>query len=161
MNAIAKAVPNMTLTPFKGVAIRFATDADVDGIMWNLGFMARENSPLTVNMGKVRRAVVESISNSAAFVVEKGGKIVGCCSLFLSDMWYADQQVLTDYFFFVHPAHRDYRIAKCLLDECKQAAKVIGVPLVIGVMVKKDPIRKLKFFQRHMTPLGGFFISGH
>jgi N-acetylglutamate synthase-like GNAT family acetyltransferase len=158
--AVKTEIPNMVLRPAPGVVIRFATPKDKDGIMSNLQTMGIENAYVPVNFGKVRRKVDECINNFTAFVVEKEGRIVGAAGLFVSDqLWFSDVAVLSDYFFFVHPKHRDFRIANALLTECEKAARVLGVPLVIGVMSKKDAIRKSGFFARRMKPIGGFFIS--
>ena len=153
------AIPNMILQATPEAIIRFARPADKDQIMANLRVMGLENSYVSVNYGKVRKVVDQCLEDCSVFVVEKNGKVVGAAGLYLSQFWCSDQDILGAYFFFVHPAHREYRIANALLTECERAAKSIGVPLVIGVMSKKDALRKYGFFARRMKPAGGLFVT--
>lgn len=146
--------------------IRLMTAGDIPEVMGLLRIMGEENSPLPVDYAKVQRHAEGSIADGTAFVAEKigkngKGKVVACCALFESEVWYSNIKCLSDYFFFVHPRHRTYRLSKRMLDAAKRAADVVNLPLVMGVMVTNEPLRKFKFFERQMTPLGGFFIYGH
>lgn len=159
--AMENTTPKMWPAGRPGYFMRMAREPDIEPLMKLLAAMAKENMPLPYDLDDIRVGVTSAISNGLSFVVVKGEDIVAGVALQMGSSWFNKKyEYLGDLYLYVHPKHRSYPIAAAMVENCKAAAKVVGVPLFLGIMSAKDPIRKLKFMERHMKPLGGYFISG-
>jgi hypothetical protein len=138
--------------------LRRATDGDFEGIMEMLMEMYAENAHFQIDLQSVRGVVAECIRHRFCLVLENDKTLIGTTGLFISKAWYSAQTFVTDHWFFIRESARNGRAALILLNGTKVFAKDLGLPLVLGVFSKSEPERKVKFFARAMTPIGGFFL---
>jgi GNAT superfamily N-acetyltransferase len=146
------------------LGIRIGTPEDLDGCM-ELALMAcRENGFVNPNPRKMLEDFWQALNMEnglVGLIGPEGGKIEGGILLRIGTMWYSDEPVLEEKAIFIHP---DYRSAKGgrarrLCEFSKQAAKSLGVPLIIGVLSNQRTEAKVRLYERQFgRPTGAFFL---
>jgi hypothetical protein len=146
------------------LGIRIGTPDDLDGCM-ELALMAcRENGFVDPNPRKMLEDFWQALNMEhglVGLIGKEGEKIEGGILLRIGTMWYSDEPVLEEKAIFIHP---DYRSAKGgrarrLCEFSKQAAKSLGVPLIIGVLSNQRTEAKVRLYERQFgRPTGAFFL---
>jgi GNAT superfamily N-acetyltransferase len=138
--------------------LTIANPGDLDEMCALIKVMHDENGVGRLDQSKVRGAISEVIASGGCLVAKQDGRIVGSVGLIMDEWWYSSEKALIDRWFFVHPDHRKFGHATRLIAAMKAAADTSGLPVVLQVSSTVDTLSKLKFFKRHLTPLGGAFI---
>jgi GNAT superfamily N-acetyltransferase len=146
------------------LGIRIGTPEDLDGCM-ELALMAcRENGFVNPNPQKMLQdfwAALNMEQGLVALIGKEGEKIEGGILLRIGTMWYSDEPVLEEKAIFIHPDYRSARggRARRLCEFSKQAAKSLGVPLIIGVLSNQRTEAKVRLYERQFgRPTGAFFL---
>ena len=69
--------------------------------------------------------------------------------------WYHTERLL-----YVHPLHRRTRHAAKLFLFARWWSEQTGLPVLLGLMPRRDLNRKADFYRRHAMPIGGLFLVG-
>lgn len=82
-------------------------------------------------------------------ILELDGNKIGFAGLKSSIPEYSNQNILTEYMFYIKPENRGIREAKCLSEASKAASKELDVPLYMSHFIKgSDAGTKEKFLKR-------------
>jgi hypothetical protein len=146
------------------LGIRIGTPEDLDGCM-ELALMAcRENGFVNPNPRKMLEDFWQALNMEnglVGLIGKEGEKIEGGILLRIGTMWYSDEPVLEEKAIFIHPDYRSARggRARRLCEFSKQAAKSLGVPLIIGVLSNQRTEAKVRLYERQFgRPTGAFFL---
>lgn len=144
--------------------IRIGTPDDLDGCM-ELALMAcRENGFVNPNPRKMLEDFWQALNMEhglVGLIGKEGEKIEGGILLRIGTMWYSDEPVLEEKAIFIHPDFRSVKggRARRLCEFSKQAAKSLGVPLIIGVLSNHRTEAKVRLYERQFgRPTGAFFL---
>lgn len=139
--------------------IRFATADDASAIYELLLAMHEENGLYSLSCDKVKGKIRDVIDHGVAIVATEDEKIVGSVGLIPCQLWYTNDWNLSDVWVFVHPDHRRSLHAKNLLLAIKQTAARLKIPIMTGVVSRKQTEGKVRLFSRYFEPIGQFFIG--
>ena len=113
--------------------------------------------------GEIQRAIIPSrnMPGLPAFIGLTGefGNITG--SIYLSmetPLWYTRQIGLVERWLYVAPDYRRSHIAAVLIDFAKQAADAAQTKLFVGHTTPGREAAKERFYRRHFTPVGAFYV---
>lgn len=146
------------------LGIRIGTPDDLDACMELAMLSCKENGIVKPTPKKMLEDFWHALNMEnglVGLIGEEGGKIEGGILLRIGTMWYSDDPVLEEKALFIHP---DYRHAKGgrarrLCDFSKQAAKSLGIPLIIGVLSNHRTEAKVRLYERQFgPPTGAFFL---
>lgn len=113
--------------------IRLATPEDVPAVMDLLEKFHEERGIGPLNSGKVEREVKALIDLADLFLVEAEGEIAGALGLTESVIWYNDDHVLNDRFFYVRPEHRGGVVGRMLLKAATLEAERRGLRVFVTI----------------------------
>lgn len=142
--------------------VRFADRCDLDELMFLCRELHAENAMLDINEDKVRAMLMSHFNRTGGVigVIGQPGGLEGAIVMHMSQMWYSDQWLLEELFSFVLPEYRRSNNAKDLIDFAKYCAKLIGVPLLIGILSNKRTEAKIGLYRRRLgQPAGAFFVA--
>lgn len=89
------------------------------------------------------------------------GDIRAMLYLLITRYYYTQQFHLEELFNFVAPEFRKTNYADVLLKYADHCQKMLGIPLVIGVMTNSRMEAKVRKYRRHFgMPAGAFFVHG-
>lgn len=139
---------------------RVATEDDTLGLMALLARMHEEDfwKRYPLNRAKTLQMVQRCLRDGIVFVVEKEGQIVASASLMPDPLWFSDDYMLVEIWFYVRKGHRRSTYAEQLIRACKNFADDLGVDMHLGVMTMKQAGRKNSLFRRHLSPAGEGFL---
>ena len=111
---------------------------------------------------RAREAILSCLDHNTGRVgiIENDQDIEGCIGLRIGRMWYTEDWFLDELWNFVHPEYRRTKNADKLIEYAKAQATVLGVPLVMGLVTRKQLEPKMRLYQRKMQQIGAYFISG-
>jgi hypothetical protein len=148
------------------VNVRIGTPDDIHGIMEIALDMWEELGVVPPSTEKILGEVWEALNQEnglIGIIGEPGGRIEGGVLLRIGSMWYSDAKVLEERGIFIH---RDFRAAsggraRRLCEFSKEAANVLGIPLLIGILSDHRTQAKAKLYERQFgKPSGAFFLYG-
>lgn len=145
--------------------LRSATIFDATSILLLLLKMHRampSAASFPVHQGKAAQAIAGVLSNGLCLVVEdEDSLIVGSIGGYIGrSLWYSDQPVLGDMWFFVLPDHRKSTAADELISAFIDKANELKVPVQLAHIVGDDMDRKDKFFERKgLVKMGSVFYK--
>ena len=142
--------------------VRFATPADVDGLM-DLGQMAaHENGVGDMNVMKLLEVVWRGVTHNRAIAgVIQGldGRYEAGTLLLVEEQAHSRDPVLVEQTVYVHPDFRNARGARAtkLVEFNKQVALRLGFPLLIGILSDERTKAKIRLYERHFGPPNGAY----
>jgi len=139
--------------------IRIAVAEDAPAIYDLLCLMHQENGIFSISHEKVKSKITEVLNYGVVIVAVKDDQVVGTLGLSPNQVWYTDDWNLSDVWVFVHPDHRRSTFARDLLRAAKEVAARLNMPIMVGVVSKKETEGKVRLFSRHFQPIGQFFIG--
>jgi hypothetical protein len=122
-----------------------------------------ENGFVNVNQVKLLQQVWAGLNLDNGFVgiIGEPGKIEGGILLRVTEMWYSDDRVLEEKAIFILPEYRNAKggRARRLCEFAKRAAKMLEMPLLIGVLSNHRTEAKVRMYERQFgKPDGAFFL---
>lgn len=145
--------------------LRSGTIFDATSILLLLLKMHREMpsaASFPVHHGKAAQAIAGVLSNGLCLVVEdEDSLIVGSIGGYIGkNLWYSDQAVLGDTWFFVHPDHRKSTAADTLVSAFLAEGARLKIPVQLAHIAGDDLERKDKFFERKgLVKMGSVFFK--
>lgn len=98
---------------------------------------------------KCAQVVLKNWIAAPCILVEVNGEIVGFAGMRSCIPEYSNENILSEYMFYIKPEHRSVKAAKALSDAAKSAAKECGVNLYMSHFIKtSDDKTKVKFLKR-------------
>jgi hypothetical protein len=94
------------------------------------GFPAHIAQP---NYGKAMQGIYDAIKDGVVLLAEKDGEIVGSFGGHIFPIWYADQDIIGERWFYVKPEHRTGEVLKPLLAELYALSEDLQVPVSITI----------------------------
>jgi hypothetical protein len=143
--------------------VRRGVPADAEPMMILLREMHAENGLAPLDEQKVRNTLMRGLTGDGAIVgiIRSDGIIAASVGLFISRWWYSEASHVEDLWSFVSENYRKSEYAKNLLVWSKHAAKVLGQPLLMGVLSSERTQAKIKLYQRQLgAPVGALFSVG-
>jgi GNAT superfamily N-acetyltransferase len=123
-----------------------AETGDVSGVM-------------TLEPVKTYEGIRDCVMECYAVVAEHDDRIVGSLGLGSQAFWYSSVQHLWNAWYFVEPEYRNSRAGAMMLREVKNFARMVRMPLIVGISSLKDVDRKDAFFKRLFRPIGGWYLQ--
>lgn len=113
------------------VIVRYADETDLPQVlgMYMAGLAEIRDMIVEPNAQKCARKVLLSWAQAPCVLLEKMGKIIGFAGLCTNKPDYSEQNVISEYMFYIKPEHRSYKAAKMLSDASKDVADKFGLPL--------------------------------
>ena|ERR1700743_3799268 len=145
---------------FQGV--RLAGPADEEEVYALLMLLYHENSLAKLKPEKVMAMIRKATRREGGFI----GVIVGpdgieaTAGLLISQWWYTDDWHIEEMWNFVHPNHRRSNHAKNMILWSKWIADQMQLPLLMGILTKKQIAAKMRLIQRQMPQVGALFLHG-
>lgn len=100
-------------------------------------------------------------TNGAVFVIRnENPKIVdGVLALKRDCLWWSNDSLLIEGFFYIKPEVRSFKLAKALLSKAKECAIINKVPIVMDLFTQKDVDEKKKLLKyMGFKEIGSFYI---
>lgn len=147
-----------------GLVIRLGKPEDIDEMVELALAASEENGFVTPNPQKLRNEIwpaLNQVYGMVGIIGKPNGPAEGGILLRIGAMWYSDQLVLEEKAVFIHP---DYRAAKGgrprrLCQFARQAADILDLPLMIGVLSDQRTDAKVRMYEREFgKPSGAFFL---
>ena len=91
-------------------------------------------------------------------VIGPTGSLEACCSLVFSDLWYSKSWHICELFNYVKPEYRNSNNADALMEFAKQCSLKIGLPLIAGVITRKQTAAKTRLYRRRYGSAAGAFF---
>jgi hypothetical protein len=82
---------------------------------------------------KTRAEIIEIVSNHTAIIVEDESGIVGSVGLQRYPVWYGDGEAIDQLWVFISPEHRNGRVLRLLLNECRDLADETGITVKLNI----------------------------
>jgi hypothetical protein len=146
------------------LVIRLGTPDDINEVM-NLALSAcDENGFVEPNPHKLYNEIwpaLNKIYGMVALIGKPGGQAEGGILLRVGAMWYSDRMVLEEKAVFIHPDFRSARGGRAskLCRFAKEAADILDLPLMIGVLSNQRTEAKVRMYEREFgKPSGAFFL---
>lgn len=147
-------------------AVRIGTPEDVDGMM-QLAFSACEENGLTnPNPAKLLNEIWAGLTRNhgiVGIIGEPGKQFEAAILLRVEELWYSSDPSLVERAIFVHPEYRSAKggRARKLCEFAKQAAMLLELPLVIGILSSQRTESKVRLYERQFgKPSGAYWIIG-
>ena len=141
--------------------VRCAVPEDYPQIIAMSEDLHEENGHMPIDYDVAEAAIIQAINKkqSVIGIIGPVGDIQGIVFLRFASFWYSRGVFLEELFLYVPPQYRKTGNAKALLTYAKDAAKRLGVPLMIGVLSSARTKAKLRLYEKHLgTPMGGYFF---
>ena len=146
--------------------VRYATPADVDGMM-KLGVLAaEENGVGDTNIRKLLEIVWRGVTRQKAIagVIEgPDGMIEAATLLLVEEQGHSRDPVLVEQTVYVHPDFRSARGGRAakLVEFNKGIADKMGIPLLIGILSNDRTAAKIRLYERMLgKPSGAYWLYG-
>jgi GNAT superfamily N-acetyltransferase len=145
-------------------APRLGGPSDVDRMMQLTMTASDENSFVQPSPRKILEDVWPALHRERGMVWIIGpdeGPLEAAALLRITELWYSEDLVLEERGIYVHPhyRHKKGRRAHLLMDACEGAARVLGLPLLIGVLSNQRTEGKIRLYERQFgKPAGAFFL---
>lgn len=116
-----------------------------------------------MNVEKAIAAIRDVVLNHCAIVVEDAAfEIVGSIGIFETRLWYSDDVILTDRWWFIAPEHRGKAaVVRLLLEEAREFAQGVEIPLVLWPThsPKRSPRSEIETIGTTLRfdPIGGVY----
>lgn len=145
---------------FEGV--RLAGPQDEEEIYALLMLLYHENSLAKLKPEKVTAMIRKATRREGGFigVVQGPDGIEATCGLLISQWWYTDDWHIEEVWNFVHPNHRRSNNAKNLISWAKWISDEMSLPLLMGILTKKQNVPKIRLIQRQLPQVGALFLHG-
>ena len=141
--------------------IERATEKHKEKILWLLLAMYEETGKCAINVEKVNTRIATLIATGWVIIaVDDEDEIVGSIGLGIYSEWYSKEELLADYWTFVHPKARNTRAFVLMIRAVTELADKLKMPFVTAVKAEKDTDRKNKLFGRYLNPAGQIFEYG-
>jgi hypothetical protein len=144
--------------------VRYATeDEDVLPLFEFLIEFHGEFGMGAMDVDKAIACIYDVVRNHCAIVVEdEGGRIVGSIGIFETKLWYSDDVILTDRWWFIAPEHRGKAVVvRLLLEEARAFAQGVETPLVLWPThsPKRSPRSEIETIGTALRfdPIGGVY----
>lgn len=132
-NAQKECDNNTTSGPGPEIACttRYANENDLAKVLGLYMTALKEiNDPyVKPNAEKCARQVLFAWSQAPCVLLEKLGEIIGFAGLKTVIPDHSDQNIISEYMFYIKPEHRSIKLAKMLSDEVQAVADRFGLPL--------------------------------
>ncbi len=116
---------------------------------------------LPLNEDKARAHINQCLLTGVVYGALQEGGITGSIALIPTATWWSDSEILSDGWFYVHPAHRKGGAAVRLLKEAKRMADALGAPFRIDISHSDDLEAKCGFLQKMgFSQVGASLIYG-
>jgi hypothetical protein len=141
--------------------VRFATRDDADEIVSLCMAMHEETSHLVMSGRKVREVLEEAFKQSGTVigVIGDPGKIEGCTCLRITQLWYSEDWIISEFFSYVRPEFRKSPNAVSLVEFAKDCANRMKLKLFISISSSVQTQAKIRLFERRVgEPLGTLFV---
>ena len=138
--------------------IRAATEADIPAIM-ELVNIATEEGWQKPSVEKSKFQMLHCLRTGVFVVSVANGVVCGVFAGIVDQLWYTDEYHLREIALFVHPRHRKSSHARNLLTAAQDAAKSLGIPLVVSPHSTDRTNAKCRLIGRHLHKIGEIFVS--
>jgi hypothetical protein len=148
------------------IKVRIGTPADVDEVMRLAMLGSEENGFVESDPACLLGEIWPALNRNHGImgvIGKPGEKAEGAVLLRVGKMWYSHQQVLEEKAIFIDPDFRNAKggRARMLVEFSKQAADMLKLPLIIGVLSNHRTEGKVRLYQRQFgPPSGAFFLYG-
>ena len=146
--------------------VRVGTPNDVDGMMQLALSACEENGLTNPNPVKLLGEIWAGLTRDhgiVGIIGEPGEQFEAAILLKTEPMWYSDDLTIVERAIFVHPEFRSAKggRARKLCEFAKQAAEVLQLPLVIGILSSQRASGKVRLYERQFGPQSGaYWIYG-
>lgn len=143
--------------------VRPARQGDEEALYNFLCLLHNENGLAPMNPDKVRFMISRATADNPSLfvgIIEGPDGIEASVGLGISEWWYSTDQHLEEVWTFVHPDHRKSTHAKHLYRFAKWSADRLSMPLLVGILTRKELEPKMHLVQREMAQVGALFIHG-
>lgn len=141
--------------------VRFATREDADEIAALCIAMHQETSHLVLSGRKVHEVLEEAFRQQGTIIGVIGGpgEIEGCTCLRITQLWYSEDWILSEFFSYVKPEFRKSTNAVSLVEFAKDCANRLKLKLFIAISSSVQTQAKIRLFERRVgDPLGALFV---
>ena len=148
----------------KEVSIIGATINDIDEVMSLIRMIHAEIGIFELSDDCVREVLLRALrpqnpEGIVGIIREKDGSIAALIFLMITRMWYSQQFHLEELLNFVHPDHRKSNYADALIRFAKHSADQLRIPLMIGILTRRQLEPKIRLYRRRLDmPVGAFFL---
>lgn len=144
--------------------VRFATTADVDGLM-KLGMMAaKENGIGDTDVRKLLEVVWRGVTRQhaiAGLIEGPTGEVEAATLLLIEEQGHSREPVLVEQTVYVHPDFRGARGGRAakLVEFNKSIADKMGIPMLIGILSNDRTAAKIRLYERMLgKPSGAYWL---
>lgn len=138
--------------------VEIADKNDTGGIVALLKEFAKEGAVTPVNWNKVAQAVEDIIDDGICILLRDGRKVIGSAGLIEAELWYSDETVIGDKWFYIHPDYRSAENFEALKEACKSVAQDKGMLLILSISSEHRTEAKIRLFSKDMTLFGASFL---
>jgi N-acetylglutamate synthase-like GNAT family acetyltransferase len=141
--------------------VRLATKEDLNEIISLGRDLHFENGLMPISDKAITEAATNAVSGNDGIVgvIGKPGSIEALTLLQIRTYWYSDCGHLEEMFIYCKPQYRKSSNAKALVMFAMEAAKKLGIPLLVGVISNERTAAKVRLYRRLLgEPAGAFFL---
>lgn len=140
--------------------VRLATKADEQQIYDILMELYAENALFSLSSEKVWSVIRRATERKGGIigVIDGPNGIEGSVGLELTQFWYSDDWLVSEYWNFVREPFRKTTNAVDLINFAKWSVENIGLPLHMGIITTKRTAAKERLYRRVMPKVGAFFV---
>ena len=138
--------------------MELADKSDTGAVIALLKEFAKEGAITPVNWNKVAQVVNDIIDDGICLVLRDGRKIIGSAGLREAELWYSDETVMCDQWFYIHPDYRSAENFEALKAACKSVAQDKGMLLILSISSEHRTEAKIRLFSKDMTLFGASFL---
>lgn len=146
------------------IKVRVGTPDDIDDMMALAMAAVADNGFMEASPEKLLHAIYPALCQDHGIVGvidEPDGTIQSAVLLHVTEHFYSNGACLEERSLFVHPDYRNAKGGRAarLTEFAKQAADVLGLPLLIGVLSNERTEAKVRLYRRIFgEPSGAFFL---
>jgi len=146
--------------------VRIGNDRDVDGMMALALAACEENGLTNPNPMKLLAEIWAGLTRDhgiVGIIGEAGKPFEAALLMRVESLWYSDEPSLVERAIFVHPDYRNAKggRARKLCEFAKNAASLLELPLVIGILSSQRTESKVRLYERQFgKPSGAYWIVG-
>ena len=154
----------MTETP--SIAVRTGKPEDVHAVMDCALAACEENGLTNPNPMKLLNDIWAALNldnGIMGLIGEPGGPVEAGILMRIEPLWYTDELSLVERAIFVDPKFRTAKGGRAsrLCEFAKDTQRILGMPLVIGVMSSQRTEGKVRLYERHFgKSAGSYWVIG-